>query len=220
MHILPHHGVLAEKRSPFLALPQLRSVRWNDLIYAGSRSDCRTVDARRRGRATRGVCEAAHLFGTGVSPMERLNWAVLGLIGIVTALGLGRATAREDEEREQSVNVAASSSTPGCDACRIAQPKQRQKSQRLRSSPMMLAPASAKRMGACCDKSLPKSESQASVTAFVHDTKVVCQGVCSEEAKQQVAQAEKNLEACPSQGAVCLGQRTRSSITPRRRVII
>jgi hypothetical protein len=81
--------------------------------------------------------------------MERLNWAVLGLIGIVTALGLGTSSgAGKTKTDEQPVRVTVSSDAPACSACQAT--------------------------GACCEQSANKKESGVSIerSSEVFDVKV------------------------------------------------
>lgn len=97
--------------------------------------------------------------------MERLNWAVLGLIGIVTALGLGTSSgAGKTKSDEQPVSVAATSIAPSCDACRIAQAEAATKVSATSIKTDDACPGNCAATGVCCDKSMSTKSGVVSIT--------------------------------------------------------
>jgi hypothetical protein len=104
--------------------------------------------------------------------MERLNWAVLGLIGIVTALGLGSSnSAGRPKSEEQPITVNTSTDAPACSACRS------QVATSVATTPKSheeTCPGNCQATGVCCDKSLPKSETTVAAKAETH----ACEGEC------------------------------------------
>jgi len=106
--------------------------------------------------------------------MERMNWAVLGLIGIVTALGLGTSSgAGKTKTDEQSVAVSAASDKPSCSACcNHASATQAVAATKPASDEACAGNCAA--TGVCCDKSLLKLDAALVAKPETH----VCEGEC------------------------------------------
>ncbi len=95
--------------------------------------------------------------------MERLNWAVLGLLGVITALGLTTSSgAGKSAPSQQPTSITATANAPACSACR---------SHAATQKPVAVAtPATTSKPvadeacagicqagGVCCDKNLSKN---------------------------------------------------------------
>ena len=126
--------------------------------------------------------------------MERLNWALLGLMGVVTALGLTTSSgAGKSKSNEQPVSVVTTSNAPACDACRIAQAEA---ALRISANPIKSdepCPGNCQATGVCCDKSL--SVSDTAVTAKTETS--VCEGECCLSKKATATATATTAVECP-----------------------
>lgn len=171
--------------------------------------------------------------------MERLNWAVLGLMGLVTALGLSTSSgAGKAKTDEQPVSVAASSSAPACSDCSACQAQKTAAAAETSNSavakpdfdtlialiesttkattgnlvPGESCPGNCAATGVCCDKSLPKSETALAAKSEAHP----CEGECC-LSKKSVGLADGKSSA--TQGFVICGDGTCKSVTAEAKTL-
>jgi hypothetical protein len=159
--------------------------------------------------------------------MERLNWAMLGVMGIVTALGLGTSTgAGKAKTNEEPLSVVVSSNVsnlPPCAACL----------KHASSTPVVTATPAATKLatdepctgncqetGVCCDKSLSKKDGVVSIARTgelfefaipankkpVASTAPVCEGDCPFSKKQEVVATPAASTTSITANVVCEGE--------------